>query len=136
MSRHKRQGQKQKRRTRGRQHQRRTKDAETRYGSDPNHRWSGGRKTSTPTFQGDSAERAAGSAADRVVAWVGENAPSMTRTDNCALCEMAQADHCPGCHERLIECRGIAPNCVLICLCTFCGMAIPGEDECPCVAAM
>lgn len=56
--------------------------------------------------------------------------------NDCPLCEMAVADHCPGCHERLIECRGTAPNCVLICVCRFCGLEFQDDCECPCLENM
>jgi len=54
---------------------------------------------------------------------------SLPTTYGCALCEMGQADHCPGCHERLIECNGTAPNCLLAFVCGYCGMKFPGEEE-------
>lgn len=78
MENNRRQERKRNRRTSVRQNKRRAKGASSRRGSDAKHRRSGGRITpAIPTFQADSAERAAESAADRMVAWIGENDPPL-----------------------------------------------------------
>ncbi len=78
MENNRRQERKRNRRASVRQDKRRAKGASSRRGSDPKHRRSGGRITpAVPTLQADSAERAAENAADRVVAWIGENDPPL-----------------------------------------------------------
>ena len=54
--------------------------------------------------------------------------------DICERCKEGDSNHCPGCHERLMECRGTTPDCGLtaetaIC-CPACHERVAASCDC------
>lgn len=96
-----------------------------------------------PVYVGEAVDPNVGMALIGMVEFsTGVEAPTgvlLVPTNGCAECDMKQADHCRGCHERLLQCTGETRQCVLQRDCDGCGKALwqcTGETpDCPTPAA-